>query len=1309
MCTPQKDLCVFDDARNTVNVQELRLVYHKDRNYDPYDYSEWIEMPFARLDTLNMTFTRREYFDPKSLLWGTGNDKNYSYRIWTVKRMSLILEGFEEIGPFLLHNALLELVQLQIIVKETTTKTRIAKDLLRGLSNLRYFQLGFHTSGDAVKLYTQSSPNIIPNVFLALGPVKGGKNHSSFHGMTSLYADIPYGNISSWTFSHMSDKKRFTVVLCAAYLPLPSATLTSSHGKTSYNFFKSAPRYVHWRAYRYPSMALQGGADSSNSPPLYWDMLCDLMQNVTDPTLAPFYVSAVNQTGVDWYQFDFTSVEQGLQVNQDVPPPRGPLIDKRCPYVFDISPALLSSIGMSGFSLGKGEAVYLSRVQPKIMDMSNCTIATQSFFESISYSPLFTSISFHNNVIPSEFEPLVMRIPAMCWGGYCQSINVRSNYGVVRTQFRNSSHPSHVLSLYNRTNRFYDYRYLSKVYMINLHSVPLNDDFWDYMATAEVGASVITIGIPYFTLDNLRSVFRCAHMHKYYGTLAAQDCCNNVNPSLSASPLTLVAQNISESYAHIRPHSLDKYWFCRSNPVSMTGIPILTVKTGTFVNNSKTHSPFDLHMTSSSLAVLYEASLDGTRDVLIHHSNVTNITNLLSRTGFEKFGLTNGRVSQFAVAALGVSPLDFEDQSPSLISFHFLDLNHNHITNIAIEHMYKYFQCWYIERMSQFPRHLRPPCVINFSHNNITTVHISNDIPVKGDKSHRNISSFYENGTAFTWFEGEYSKGTNITIDLSFNPITHLSQGSISSIRGLRLLNLSHGNIGALEGGFLSNRSCIGTGCYVDLSFNRIGENISVFEEALRVQSQRHSDTPIHTLDLSHNNIEHVPKYAPGLVSALDNILAKGMSVPNSGKAPEEQNPRYLTLNLQYNNIQTINASVCRGMNKSAKGTVYLDLSHNNISYISRDAFAVCGTGVKLMVNLNHNMHLHTLPTIWDGIQSSVTLLSVANTSIRRIPEAYRIKQSFLPLKSLGLEWSYPWPCCDFSYLDFIVQSSVLLTVNPSRIPNYENVLRYMDHERVEGIYTGKGTFQKKTCVFENKEWAYEKFRMVHHETLYSKICPLEFTLNDSADTCLGVLLIVTGLFVIMYTLAAACLSAHITEEKAPHKTQLYDEFRVVVHFKDTLGKEPQPKVRTCRSVYAAPQDTLAYGDFCECGYAKNGYTYVYKFVYGSDQVESDLYDENERGLASSAYYSQEAEKYTFYSFYGRDGEYGEYSYDDGNATGEGFASMLGDYSAMHKYASHHSEEEVEKEEQEVEGEGKRRRKRKEIAGAKYKDETEKE
>eukprot|EP01135_Chromosphaera_perkinsii_P010988 Nk52_evm22s2309 gene=Nk52_evmTU22s2309 len=1050
MCLIEGTCIVLKEGNGTVPSEievSLSLVYNGDVDYGQLKSESYVNMPFPVLDSLNMAFTIAT--DAKRDLTSI------------VTLLTIDLEDFEEIGSFL-SEGFPELIGLSISVQQTSRRTKIRHDLLKGLPKLKEFALYFDPSP---KLYT-SSLNTIPNLFSPFRCINDSSSSSDLHRIS---AGISSGDISLWRLDDICTKSPMTLFLSAVVLPIPAQSGPLRP------FFSTPPIKITLETYPYPA-DMTGQKEAP--PPVYWDMLCDSLQGIEDPTLCPFYVPSQSHQAST--KFEIMNFASKTNVSAVYPS----LYRERCPLALDLSSLSLESLTVDGFSLGIGEAAYFQGIQPLSITFRDCDLTSPSLLSSLNYSRLFRGITIRNVHIQPELAPVVLDMPAVCWGGRCEHIEVESSPGFA-LNFDNLS-ANDLSPSPNLNDRLkLAYSYLEHVHILRIGNVDKGDGFWRYLATRGTFVNhSLSIRQSYFTIDQLYSMFPCVDADARYGASAAEQCCQNVNAvSNFYFEVTLITMDIEQSYRHISPPVfLNRYWLCGITSLVMDGIPLLGVANG---NHNYSNALKTLELQSSGLAVLQEGSLNQTNNVIIQGSHVHNITQTLSYTGLQSFDMSNGHVSKFDISSVGKSPLAFLVNGARQ-GLTYLSMQNNRISTLRIEKLYEYFQCYFpLPWLIIWPSPSEDrKCVIDFHRNSLSKVQIAYDIPVRGDQSHRNISMLYEDKPGFQNFEITYSAFANISIDISSNSLKSLSKASIHSIRGLRSLIIANNSMEMLEGGFISGPSCIGTGCYVDLSFNRLGENISALEEALRIQSRSFKDVVIHTLDLSHNNLPTFPKYSTAIAGALLSMIGK-IARPNVAVyEQDEYRPSYFTLNLQFNNITFVGESLCFGIDPSEDVTIYVDLSHNPISYVSSEAFKC--DNAKLMVNLNYNPLLQVLPTFWYGDMSSLMLLSLKNTSIRQIPKSYMVKEKVFALKSFNLDWSYEWSCCDLAYVHELDASASLVVTDPSTIGKDDNLLLQLENERRRAA-NGYGTyFKSKECVYENKKWKYLEFHKAFPDTLYT-------------------------------------------------------------------------------------------------------------------------------------------------------------------------------------------------------------------------------
>eukprot|EP01135_Chromosphaera_perkinsii_P006457 Nk52_evm20s503 gene=Nk52_evmTU20s503 len=278
-------------------------------------------------------------------------------------------------------------------------------------------------------------------------------------------------------------------------------------------------------------------------------------------------------------------------------------------------------------------------------------------------------------------------------------------------------------------------------------------------------------------------------------------------------------------------------------------------------------------------------------------------------------------------------------------------------------------------------------------------IRINDDLipPVQASiHSSRNLSGFY---SMFQDWEKEYERPISIrrtiTIDIRSNRLEKLAEGSFANLRSLSVVCASQNKIRSLEPGFLQGKSCLASGCVVDLRNNTLGDDMESLSRNLTLQAQM--GTPVTAIALSGNSLRSFP-FGVGKFLLNGNFIWGGMSKPN------------FYVDLGHNNITHISASVCSGMPPNASGVYVVDLSHNDIVEVSGDAFS-CPVDVDLHVYLNDNRRLRAIPGDAKFLKSLVSL-DLINTGVNtdNIPYVYETgkderdeRDNKLRLRNLGL------------------------------------------------------------------------------------------------------------------------------------------------------------------------------------------------------------------------------------------------------------------------------------------------------------------
>eukprot|EP01135_Chromosphaera_perkinsii_P001776 Nk52_evm45s210 gene=Nk52_evmTU45s210 len=1032
----------------------LKLVYYGeagdgaggiDWTYRGEGYEDYLDnFSSGTLDSLPLTFS----------LDRTASRSNIS--AYRVTALSLVVEDFEEVGPFA-GRSTPYVKELFILVRERRRKTLIRSDLLAGLKHLQVFTLMFQTS---YGLYV-SGLNPIPNLFQL--------HAHTLTKLISVYMYSPHADLSVLSFRGVARERSFNLQLHAPMLP-PEAD-----GRP---FLPPSVLYLALVALPFPADI--GTARPSTST--YWDRLCERVGNVTDPALAPFAwippeprpmqvdpereaVEGHPEAIGSYQSMNFIlNVTAATADGDHSPKPR--LVQERCPLLFDVSSRARQYVQfqLKGFFLD-GQALHLLKgLKLTGISLQNCVLPDpQSFISSSFYGPDLISFSFLQNTV-IDHSPVNISLPSICWAGECQSIKIGADRGSLTPTSVSFTSPHHdyyekpsfstLLDSSMNSTRHVSKTSVSNVTSIALYDVDVQQDFWDFLWDQTLKGTLDTVELVLsgLTEGHLASVFPCAREG------AATDCCEvHFKEAFQKTYLLkLVSSDGKISQDEVDSGIvLNQKRLCGvRSQIYFQNIPIARIDSDAFSPTS----PFFrwavqkykfIHLINVGLGNLHEGCFRGiiSCEFKMTKARVSNLTRLLTDHCFHSFEAVDGELSEFAISSLNVSPWPFFYNTASAWTGCLVTLNLANNTlggTLEISNMFKYFDCA-TELNEEYP------CVLTFSNNNISQLRFSHDVPIPGESSHRNLSSAYEidSRDVLGLFERTYTKRADIRIDLSFNKVQHLWKGSFQSIRGLRLLNISHNNIEILEGGFIMNRSCIGHGCYVDLSHNSLGATevgLVALEEALRVQATDCNDTPIHTLDLSHNRLKSVPKYGTAIMASLKSMLGpiSRPNPPTNRNTPnEESSNTYFTLNLQHNEIQRLDFSLCSVVEDvnvptlDANDYLYVDLSYNNITYIAPEALT-CGK-VKLMLNLNFNRNLTTLPLLNDTMFSSLRLLSVAQTNVKSLPDTGSVHNTFPYLVSLNLEWSYDWKCCELWNFVFSYPPT-MRSFNPSYIGPTDNL-----------------------------------------------------------------------------------------------------------------------------------------------------------------------------------------------------------------------------------------------------------------------------
>eukprot|EP01135_Chromosphaera_perkinsii_P003061 Nk52_evm8s234 gene=Nk52_evmTU8s234 len=298
---------------------------------------------------------------------------------------------------------------------------------------------------------------------------------------------------------------------------------------------------------------------------------------------------------------------------------------------------------------------------------------------------------------------------------------------------------------------------------------------------------------------------------------------------------------------------------------------------------------------------------------------------------------------------------------------------------------------------------------LNANDNHLTSIDLKNDLlpfqlstknPIRRGLVNfvkRNLSHVYARyNNSLETFESDYeipmASCMQLALDFRNNNLQTLRAHSFSDMRSISKLLLRNNGMDAIEPGFVSGKSCFSHGCFIDLSYNRLGMRWSQTMANLTSHVQEFK-TPISGLFLRKNMFDSFPYGISAFFAYYRNIW-------NNASLSDA----YATLDLSHNNISSVDRSLCSGLSHvSGTFVLYVNLANNKLKYVSDDAF-YCPANVQLLVNLNNNIDLIRLPEK-PQLLRSLRLLSIMNTSIssKTLPCVYQfVSDVHLHLDSLA-------------------------------------------------------------------------------------------------------------------------------------------------------------------------------------------------------------------------------------------------------------------------------------------------------------------
>eukprot|EP01135_Chromosphaera_perkinsii_P002199 Nk52_evm7s219 gene=Nk52_evmTU7s219 len=401
-------------------------------------------------------------------------------------------------------------------------------------------------------------------------------------------------------------------------------------------------------------------------------------------------------------------------------------------------------------------------------------------------------------------------------------------------------------------------------------------------------------------------------------------------------------------------------------PVNITGENIFPVlKRGVFRNNSNVNNPLNTIPIWQGEASEMEISFNP------HFANGRGqrLVEELSHSNIDYLNISNNQLTFFN-GNLSLQPCESDVVCKGLRLY---DGSNNQVREMYMGSMYHLMSLdFYMPNATEAEAlsYMISKRIL-VTDNQLVDVVFAYELPPPGVSSGRNRTVMYELWGGYREFTAEYSTLIKSEIDLSRNAFTLLRRNSFYNLPSLTVLNVSHCHIRTIESDFMAGDTCVGHGCFVDLSHNELGSG------TFSLLGLTTATVSISRIDLSYNDFTSVPK---GIGS-----LAQPREIVSPFKSPEESDSDhwFFTIHLSHNRITRLEESLCMGLNVDFQNVLYayVDLSHNNITYISDKAFEGCGSA-NLYINVNNNP-IRELPS--DKEASRLIWLSAANTNVKRV------------------------------------------------------------------------------------------------------------------------------------------------------------------------------------------------------------------------------------------------------------------------------------------------------------------------------------
>ncbi|XP_062583972.1 relaxin receptor 2-like [Saccostrea cucullata] len=266
------------------------------------------------------------------------------------------------------------------------------------------------------------------------------------------------------------------------------------------------------------------------------------------------------------------------------------------------------------------------------------------------------------------------------------------------------------------------------------------------------------------------------------------------------------------------------------------------------------------------------------------------------------------------------------------------------------------------------------------------------------------------------------------TLDISFNRIRNLQQGTFEELSHILYLNVSHNQITDLQMDFL--------GVLPELRHLILRNSEIVMIHSKEIYSQFNSSLEL--LDLRNNKIKTIFPKALHWLSSLSNLLLSNNAITNTDDYFSRSMEMLVEVDLSFNSISNITDNMFSGLRRLG----YLNLQNNQIQILNDFSFSTLASLQKLNLAFNK---IHTINKMAFENMVSLTKLNLTGNQLRTLSPA-----RFVALVKLQI--------LDLSNNDMTALES--------------NAFRRL--EEVKYLYINKNNLQVSRAMFQglcNLEW----------------------------------------------------------------------------------------------------------------------------------------------------------------------------------------------------------------------------------------------